>query len=124
MKNNWNKPIAVIAALMGVLPVITGTRVLSGSFDPGYATFITLITYNILMGLVSVAAGYFIWTKTKQALLFSGFVAGGHILVLLSLLTVFNDVIATQSIKAMTFRSVVWIVIFLFVRKSKVPMVG
>ncbi len=117
MKNNWDKFIAGIAVIMGLLPVITGTRVLSGSFDPGYTSFPLLIGYNIFMGLVSMVAGYLIWTRHKQALLISGIIASGHILVLLSLLTIFNDVIATQSIKAMIFRSVVWVVIFLFVRK-------
>lgn len=109
--------VAVVAFVVGLMTTITGTRALTGSFDPGYTSFPLLIGYNVFMGLVSIIAAYFIWTKHKLALVFSGIIAGGHILVLLSLLTVFNDIIAHQSIKAMVFRSVIWIAIFLFVRK-------
>ena len=109
--------VAAAAFIFGLMPVITGTRALSGSFDPGYTVFPLLIGYNIFMGFVSIAAAYFIWTKHKLAVGISGLTAGGHIVVLLSLLTVFNDIIAPQSIKAMIVRSVIWIVIFLFVRK-------
>ena len=109
--------VAVAAFIIGLMPIITGTRVLTGSFDPGYTAFPLLISYNIFMGLVSVAAAYFIWNKHKLAVSIAGLIAGGHILVLISLLTVFNDIIAHQSIKAMIVRSVIWIVIFLFVRK-------
>ncbi len=109
--------VAVAAFIMGLMPTITGTRALTGSFNPGYTTFPLLISYNIFMGLVSIAAAYFIWKKHKLAIGISGLIAGGHILVLLSLLTVFNDIIAHQSIKAMIVRSIIWIAIFLFVRK-------
>jgi len=109
--------VAVVAFVVGLMTTITGTRALTGFFDPGYTSFPLLIGYNVFMGLVSVVTAYFIWTKHKLAVGISGLIAGGHILVLLSLLTIFNDVIAHQSVKAMIFRSVIWIAIFLFVRK-------
>ena len=108
---------AIVAFIVGLMTTISGTRALTGSFDPGYSTFTLLIGYNVLMGIVSLMAAYFIWTKHKLVIGFSGLIASGHILVLLSLLTIFSDVVAHQSIKAMIFRSVIWIVIFLFIRK-------
>ena len=112
------KIVAAIAFIVGLMTTITGTRALAGLFDPGYTTFTQLLVYNVSMGVVSVVAAFFIWIKHRWAIGLSGLITVGHILVLLFLITVFNDIIATQSIKAMIFRSVIWIVIFLFVRKS------
>ena len=109
--------VAILAFIVGLMTTITGTRALTGSFDPVYTSFSMLISYNVFMGIISVVAAYFIWNKHKIAVGISGLIAGGHIFVLLSLLTVFNDIIAHQSVKAMIFRSVIWIAIFLFVRK-------
>ena len=110
---------AIVVSLIGLITVITGTRALSGSFNPGYTTFPLLIGYNVFMGLVSIAAGYLIWTKHKLALLVSAIITTGHITVLLSLITVFSGLIAQQSVKAMIFRSVIWLVIFIIVRETK-----
>jgi len=112
MKNVLLKIAAAIATLLGLMSVITGTRALTGFFDPGYQTFNILISYNVLMGVVSVIAGYFIWKKHKRSLELSAIITIGHIGVLLSLITVFRNIIAYQSIEAMIFRSVVWVLIF------------
>ena len=116
-KNIILRIVAFVAFSVGLMTTITGTRALTGSFDPGYQTFTLLIGYNVLMGLVSMLAAYYIWTKHKLAKGISGLISAGHILVLISLLTIFSDIIAHQSIKAMIFRSVIWLVIFLSVRK-------
>lgn len=116
-KNIIIRIVAAVAFVVGLMTTITGTRALTGSFDPGYTSFPLLIGYNVFMGIVSVVAAYFIWSKHKLALLFSGIITTGHIAVLISLLTIFTDIIAHQSVKAMIFRSVIWITIFLFVRK-------
>ncbi len=116
-KNIITRIVAGVAFVVGLMTTITGTRALTGSFDPGYTSFPILIGYNVFMGIVSVVTAYFIWSKHKLALLFSGIITAGHIAVLISLLTVFNDIIAHQSIKAMIVRTVIWVAIFLFVRK-------
>ncbi|VAX22898.1 hypothetical protein MNBD_IGNAVI01-697 [hydrothermal vent metagenome] len=108
------KIVAVLAALMGLMALVTGSRVLLGLFDPGYQYFTALLVYNVTLGVVSILAGYFIWKKENVALYFSYFITGAHIIVFLLLITVFNDIIAYQSINAMTFRSVAWI-IFTFI---------
>ena len=112
------KIMAVLAAVIGIMAIVTGSRVLFGFFDPGYPYFTSLIIYNIIMGAVSVFTGIYIWRRHSKALLYSCIVGGLHILVLLSLLTVFSDVISNHSIGAMTFRSAAWIIFSLVVWKG------
>ncbi len=102
--------IAVLASIIGIMAAITGSRVLLGSFDPGYQYFTTLIVYNVIMGLVSLLAGVLIWKRNSKALLIASFITGAHIIVFLLLKTVFSDVISDHSVNAMTFRSVAWII--------------
>ncbi len=112
--NTITKIIAIIAIIIGLMAVITGSRVLLGVFDPGYKYFLTLVSYNVIMGAVSIVAGILIWKQSSKAVLFSGVIASFHIIVFLLLVTVFSDIISDHSISAMTFRSVVWI-IFTFI---------
>ena len=111
--------IAVLAVLIGITAVITGLRVIGGFFDPGYQYYLTLVSYNVIMGAISVMAGIFIWMKNKYALKYSIIIMVSHIIVLLSLVTIFNDIISAHSIGAMTFRSVAWIIFTLIVWKGK-----
>ncbi len=112
MKNIFLKIAATLALLLGIMATITGTRVLAGDFDPGYTVHFPLVYYNVAMGLVSITAGILIWIKHRFALSFSTVITVGHILVLISLLTLFNDIIARQSVIAMLFRSTLWVIIF------------
>lgn len=112
------KIVAVLAAIMGIMPTITGSRVLLGMFDPGYQYFTALIVYNIILGIFSVIAGIFIWQGKSKAPILSFIITVSHIIVLLLLLTIFNDIIADKSINAMTFRSVIWIVFSVIVWKG------
>lgn len=114
-----NKSVAVIAIIIGSMSVVTGLRVIGGFFDPGYQYFLTLVSYNVIMGAVSVIAGIYIWQRNKNALLYSKIITAIHFIVLLLLLTIFSDVISDHSIGAMLFRSVVWIIFTLVVWKGK-----
>ena len=114
-----NKAVAVIAIIIGSMAVITGLRVIGGFFDPGYQYFLTLVSYNVIMGAVSVIVGIYIWLQNRNALIYSGIITAAHIIVLLLLLTIFSDVISDHSIGAMVFRSVVWIIFTLVVWKGK-----
>jgi hypothetical protein len=102
--------IAVIAGIIGIMAAITGSRVLLGLFDPGYQYFTPLISYNVVMGLISVVAAFFIWKGDKKALYLAYFITAAHVIVFLLLKTIFSDIIADHSVNAMTFRSVIWIV--------------
>ena len=119
MKSILLKVVAAIALLIGLMAVITGTRVLTGYLIPDYNVLPLLVYYNVFMGFASIFTGILIWIKYSKALAFTVGIAVGHISVLLSLLTLFNSVVADQSIKAMIFRSIIWIVIFIILRKTK-----
>ena len=109
-----HKIIAVLAAIIGLMAVVTGSRVLLGLFDPGYKYFLALVTYNVFMGVVSIVVAIFVWRRSSKAFLFSGVIASFHVIVLLLLVTVFSNIISDHSINAMIFRSVIWI-IFTFI---------
>ncbi len=110
--------VAVIASLMGLMAIITGSRVLLGVYDPGYQYFTALLVYNVTMGVVSILAGYFIWNREDIATYITYFVTLAHIIVFLLLKTIFNDIISVHSVNAMTFRSVAWIIFTITVWKG------
>ncbi|PIQ08413.1 MAG: hypothetical protein COW71_11915 [Ignavibacteriales bacterium CG18_big_fil_WC_8_21_14_2_50_31_20] len=116
------KIIAVLAAIIGIMAVITGSRVLLGLFDPGYQYFTVLVSYNVIMGFVSIVAGILIWKDSAKYKPLTYFITSAHIIVFLLLIIVFSDVISDHSISAMTFRSVAWIIFSLIVWKSKSVM--
>jgi len=119
MKKIFLKIVAVLAAIIGLMAVFTGTRVLTGSFVPGYNVLQPLVIYNVSMGAVSVLTGILIWKSHRFTVLLSGIITIAHIVVLISLLTVFADIAARQSIMAMIFRSVVWVSIFVIIKRNQ-----
>ena len=78
--------IALIAVVFGVLTLFVGTRVLRGA-DPGYVVFRPLLVYNVVMGSVYVLAGI-VWLQAS----------GGAV--------------AVESVRAMAFRTGVWVLLF------------
>ncbi len=113
------KIVAVVAAIMGLMAVITGSRVLLGVFDPGYQYFTTLISYNVIMGVVSITAGIYIWKRNSKGLFFAYFITIAHIIVFLLLKTVYSDIVADHSVNAMTVRSVLWIIFSVIIWKGE-----
>lgn len=107
--------VAVLAAIIGIPTIITGSRVLLGVFDPGYQYFTLLIVYNIIMGIFSVITAVLIWINNSKALLFSYIITFAHALVFISLTTIFSNIIASRSVKAMAFRSTAWVIISIVV---------
>ncbi len=113
------KIVSAIAIIIGIMSVITGLRVIGGFFDPGYQYYLTLVSYNVIMGAVSVIAGIYIWQRNRNGLIFSKIITAAHITVLLLLLILFNDIISDHSIGAMIFRSIAWLIILLVVWRGK-----
>lgn len=112
------KIVAVLAVIIGIPTVITGSKVLLGVFDPGYQYFTLLIVYNIIMGIISVITGALIWMKNRKALFYSYIITSAHALVFISLATIFSDIIASRSMEAMAFRFAAWAIISIIVWKS------
>ncbi len=122
MKNIvYIKIAAVVAAGIGLMAVVAGSKVLTGASIPEYNVLPWLVKYNVTMGILSVVTGIVLWLNHRFALKLTGFVGIAHMTVLVLLLTVFGNTVAAHSINAMIFRSVIWIVLFVIVWKKSIP---
>ncbi|MDR8390731.1 hypothetical protein NC796_06265 [Aliifodinibius sp. S!AR15-10] len=112
------KALSVLATAFGVLTVFVGSRTLLGFSDPGYTIFYPLLLFNAIMGLFYTAAGVFIWIDHKKQVQTSLLILVVNLLMLLLMLTLslLSTEIATESFKAMTFRTGFWLVIYITLR--------
>lgn len=102
---------AVLAAIIGLMAVVAGAQVLLGR-DPGYYVIGWLPVYNFILGLVSLfGAGILLARRSRFAFVVSGLVFGAHAFVMVMLQTIYRDVVALDSIVAMSIRLIVWGVI-------------
>lgn len=101
------------AVLFGVVTLFAGGRVLLGS-DPGYEVFRPLLVYNTAMGLAYVAAGAIFWRNVNAGRYAAGAIFLLNLLVLVGILVLYRagDAVAVDSLRAMTLRTVVWLVLF------------
>lgn len=105
--------LSLTAILFGLLTIIAGTRVLTGN-NPGYIVFQPLLVYNVLMGIVYVITGIIAWRNPGK---------GKHLAAIILILNVFvlgaigylyttGSAVASESLAAMVFRSLLWLVLF------------
>jgi hypothetical protein len=106
--------LAFTASLFGIVTVIAGTRVLAGS-DPGHIVFRPLLLYNTLMGIGYVAAGLVAWRNIERGKHAAAaiFVLNCLVLGTIAYLYAAGEAVAIESLRAMIFRTVVWLVVFL-----------
>ncbi|MCB9010171.1 MAG: hypothetical protein H6656_22835 [Ardenticatenaceae bacterium] len=106
-----SKAAAIIAWIIGGMAVFAGGRVLLGTL-PNYYVIDWLPIYNFIVGLVTVlVTAVLIWRNSRYALPVAVTTFTAHGLVLLVLLTAFRNVVARDSLVAMTVRSVTWTII-------------
>jgi hypothetical protein len=105
--------IALIATSFGLVTLIVGTSVLLGS-DPGYTIFRPLLIYNTVMGVIYVSAGVLIWRNLKQGMYVAAtiFLLNLVVLVITFYLYTEGKLIAVDSLRAMSLRTIVWFAIF------------
>jgi len=101
-----------VAAVLGVLTLFAGGRVLLG-VDPGYVVYYPLLVYNTVMGSVYLAVAVIGWRnpangRNGAALIFILNIA---VLVAIFLLRSSSGDIAVVSLRAMILRSVVWLML-------------
>ncbi len=103
-----------MAALFGLVTIIAGTRVLAGS-DPGYVVFRPLLIYNTTMGIIYMAAGFIVWRNINRGKYAAAaiFILNFLVLGVICYLYTVGNVVAIDSLRAMIFRTVVWLVLFL-----------
>ena len=104
---------AVVAVAFGVATLVAGGRVLAGA-DPGYVVYRPLLIYNTLMGLAYVAAGVTIWFSRPRGKYAAFAIFVCNLLVLLGVVFLYADggAIAIDSVRAMAFRTFVWLALF------------
>ena len=120
-KSLLNKIASILALVIGAIAVFAGGRVLLGIL-PDYYVIDWLPVYNFIMGVVSIFfSSVVIWKNNKFAIPVSIGTFGLHAIVMLILQTVYRQVVAPDSIVAMTVRLIIWaiIVILLIVQQRK-----
>jgi len=111
MKTMLFRIAAVLAFIIGAMAVFAGGQVLLGKI-PDYYVIDWLPVYNYTVGILSVfVTAALIWTGNRLALPAALATFTLNAVVMLVLQTVYHDVVAVDSIVAMTIRLTTWIVI-------------
>lgn len=105
---------AAVAVVFGIVTIIAGSRVLTGT-DPGYTVFQPLLVYNTLMGVVYIVGGLMIWRNLRRGKYVAASIFTLNLIVLggIAYLYFVSDGVAVDSLRAMTLRTVVWLVLLL-----------
>lgn len=106
--------VAIAAAVFGVATAIVGTRALLGA-GPGYVIYLPLLRFNAIMGVAYLAVGVIAWRNLKLAVYGAAAICALNLLALgfIAYLYTPGGSIAKESLQAMTFRTVVWVVFLL-----------
>lgn len=112
-----HKIAAIIALLIGIMSVISGSLVLLNYNIPNYNVLNWLVIYNVILGGISIVAAILIWKNNKSARKIIVVILISHLLIFLYLYFL-NQEVALESIKAMGFRVSVWTAIFLLTYKK------
>ncbi|MCF6352353.1 MAG: hypothetical protein L3J06_05020 [Cyclobacteriaceae bacterium] len=102
-----------LAALIGGLSVLAGGSVLLKITVPNYQFLEWLVVYNVVLGGASLFVAFKLWQAANYKLPTAIFIS--HITVFVLLLTVFFKEVASDSLRAMSFRMLVWSVILLII---------
>jgi hypothetical protein len=111
MKGTFAKIAAVIALIIGLMAVFAGGKVLLGQM-PDYYVINWLPVYNYSMGLISaLVTAVLLWRRHSWALPAAISTLSVHGAIMVVLQTGYRSVVAPDSLRAMTLRIAVWIVI-------------
>ncbi len=101
---------AILALLLGVMSVFAGSKVLFEIDTKDYNVLTWLVLYNVIFGVISIVVAYFIWKNYSKAKSLTLFVLAMHFMVFMYLKFV-SETVASESVKAMLFRTSVWVLI-------------
>jgi hypothetical protein len=114
MNSKLRKTAAVLSFIIGAMAIFAGGQVILGKIMD-YYVIDWLPIYNFLVGIISVFAAIIIWKGSKIAMPVAIAILASNVTVMLVLLTAYRDVVAPDSIKAMTVRIVAWIIILVLI---------
>ena len=102
---------AAIAIAFGLLTIFAGGRVLFGGVDPGYVVFRPLLAFNTAMGVVYAIAGVALWRDRHRSVRAAGMIVALNLAALGTIVVLYSSGggVAVDSLRAMTFRSAVWL---------------
>lgn len=106
---------SILTLLVGGMSILAGGMVLRG-WQPGWTVINWLPVYNFTVGLLTLVPAYLLWVGHRYALPASIAIFSIHTVILLLLLTILRNTAAFQSVGAMSFRVVTWIVIIALLR--------
>jgi hypothetical protein len=103
-----------VGVAFGLATIVAGGRVLAGA-DPGYVVFRPLLFFNTAMGVVYVATGVITLRSVARGKLAAAAIFALNLLVLgiIGYVYATTSDVAIDSIRAMSFRTFVWLVVFL-----------
>ena len=111
MNTTLNKIASILAFTLGALSILAGGMAMRG-WSPGYFVLNWLPVYNFIMGVLTVfIPAILIWRNSRFAILAAITTFSIHAIVTLLLLSAFRGTPAAESILAMTFRLIVWLII-------------
>ena len=111
MNTTYRKIAAGLAFLIGAMAIFAGGQVILGKIMD-YYVIDWLPIYNVIAGLVSAfITAILVWKGSKFAMPAAIGTLAIHGIVMLVLQTAYRDLVAPDSIKAMTVRLVVWLII-------------
>jgi len=126
MKSKLRKTAAVIAFIIGAMAIFAGGQVLVHGKVMDYYVIDWLPIYNFIVGIISIFAAIIIWKGGKIVIPAASAILASHVTVMLVLLTAYRDVVAPDSLMAMTVRIIAWILILVLIiiqaqRDTSVP---
>jgi hypothetical protein len=122
MKITVERVAAVLALVIGAMAIVAGGQVLLGDM-PDYYVIGWLPVYNFTAGVITVLiTAVLLWRRHRYGRAAAVITFAAHAAVMGILLAAYRPVVAPDSLRAMTIRLVVWLLILglLFFRR-RVP---
>lgn len=111
MKQTLNRFAAALSFVIGAMAIFAGGQVLAGKL-PDYYVIDWLPVYNVALGVLSMfLTAVLLWKRSPYALPAAVVTFGAHVLVMFILQLGYHDVVAPDSLRAMTIRISVWLII-------------
>ena len=111
MNSTYRKIAAVLAFFIGGMSIFVGGQVLLGKVMD-YYVIDWLVVYNVIAGLISAfITAILVWKGSKFAMPAAIATLASHSVVMLVLQTAYRDLVAPDSVKAMTARIVIWLIV-------------
>jgi len=109
---NTEKIAAVLAFIIGAMAIFSGGQVVLLGKEQNYYVISWLPYYNFTMGLISVfVTSVLLWKNSPYGKTAAVLTFAAHVSVLTILLLFYRDVVASESIRAMTLRITTWTII-------------